>query len=119
MLLLSICNVETKLRNVNNYQDHNGSSYGIAQIKLGTARDIEPAVDILALQMPEVNMTMAAKYLKKLSKKYKTDREIIAAYNAGGAYYKNGELINKNYVDKVMKSCYHFNNKLCFIERKN
>lgn len=113
MLLLSICNVETGLRNINHYQDHHGGSFGIAQVQLQTARTIDRRVDLLALQQPEVNLTIAAKYLKVLSKKYKTDEELIAAYNAGGAYYKNNELINKKYVDCVLNSRYSFNRKLC------
>jgi soluble lytic murein transglycosylase-like protein len=119
ILLLSICNVETKLNNVNNYKDNNGTSYGIAQIKLNTARDIDPSIDALALSMPESNLFVAAKHLKKLSKKYKTDEEVIAAYNAGGVYYKNGTLVNKKYVDKVMRSKYHFNKKVCFMKGKH
>jgi hypothetical protein len=118
MLLLSICNVETGLKNINHYQDHNGGSYGVAQVQLRTARGIDKHVDLLALQSPEVNITIAAKYLKQLSKRYKTDREIIAAYNAGGVYYKNNELINKKYVDSVIDSSYCFSDKLCFYNRK-
>ncbi len=106
-LLLSICQVETGIRVLNNYSD--GGSYGVAQLQLKTARSIMPKVDILALQQPSVNVTIAAKYLKSLLNKYNNDEwKAIAAYNAGSLRYKNGMLINKKYVDKVKKVYYTY-----------
>lgn len=106
MLLLSICQVETGMKVLNNYTD--GGSYGVAQLQLKTARTIVPRVDILALQQPSVNVMIAAKYLKSLLNKYGNDEwKAVAAYNAGSLKYKNGVLINKKYVDKVKKVYYH------------
>lgn len=106
-LLLSICQVETGMKVLNNYAD--GGSYGVAQVQLKTARSIVPNVDILALQQPEVNVLVAAKYLKSLLNKYNNDEwKAIAAYNAGSLRYKNGMLINKKYVDKVKKVYYNY-----------
>lgn len=119
LMLVSICNVETGIKNVNNYKDHHGPSYGVAQLKLSTARSVEPMVDVLALQQPMVNVTVAAKLLKKLDKKYGNKKYVIAAYNAGSVRYKNGKLINKKYVDKVEKNYYHLNKKLCLLKGKH
>lgn len=119
LLLLSICNVETRLTNINHFKDHNGGSFGIAQVQLKTARGIDKTVDILALQNEELNLTIAAKYLKLLSKRYKNDRDLIAAYNAGGVYYKNGSLINEEYVDKVVNSSYYFSKRMCLLKRNS
>lgn len=119
MLLVSICNVETGMRNVNNYGDHHGPSYGVAQIKLDTARSVVPYVDVLALQQPRVNATVAAKLLKKLNKKYNNQWDAVAAYNAGSLRYKNGKLINKKYVDKVKHSYYNMNKKVCLLKGKH
>lgn len=118
LLLVSICNVETGMKSVNNYKDHKGPSYGIAQIKLSTARSVEPVVDILALQQPQVNAGVAAKLLKRLEKKYGNKWDAVAAYNAGSLRYKNGVLINKKYVDKVRKNYYHLDKKLCLLKGK-
>lgn len=119
MLLVSICNVETGMRNLNNYVDHNGPSYGVAQIKLSTARSVVPYVDVLALQQPKVNATVAAKLLKKLNKKYNNQWDAVAAYNAGSLRYKDGKLINKKYVDKVKQSYYRMNKKVCLLKGKH
>jgi hypothetical protein len=98
LLLLSICFTETKLVNKNNFKDVNGTSYGICQIKLSTARSFYPFVDGLALQQVNVNFSIAKKYIEQLQNKYKKDDiKTISAYNAGH-YTKS----NKKYVDKVL-----------------
>jgi soluble lytic murein transglycosylase-like protein len=106
-LLLSICTVETGLRNVNNLEDPNGGSYGVCQVSLPAARSVMPYIGILALQQPEVNIEVAALYLKKLQQKY--DDNIwhsVAAYNAGTPRMVDGVYRNQKYVDKVQKVYY-------------
>lgn len=100
-LLLSICTVETNLKNVNNFNDGNGGSFGVCQLNLNTARGINPAVDRLALQIPEVNIEIAAIYLKQLYDKYNNPWHSAAAYNAGLALIDNGSYRNQVYVSKV------------------
>jgi soluble lytic murein transglycosylase-like protein len=102
-LLLSICTVETNLRNVNNTTDPHGGSFGICQLNLKTARSIHKYVDRLALQQPQVNIEIAALYLKKLNKKYKNEWHVVAAYNAGKARIENGFYLNQGYVDRVKR----------------
>lgn len=97
-LLVSICTVESNLNNVNNFKDKNGGSFGTCQLNLKTARQIAPNIDILALQQPMVNAHIAALYLKRLEKKYKTNRRIASAYNAGRPV-----TYNPTYVNKVMR----------------
>lgn len=108
MVLVSICKVETGLKTVNNYTDPNGGSYGMCQINLNTARMIEPWMDRLALQQDIVNITTAAKYLKKLSNNTYSNAELIASYNAGSVRYTDdGLFINQEYVDNVMNEMSH------------
>ena len=118
ILLLSICNVETGLRNVTNYHDHLGPSYGVAQIKLPTAKMVMPNVTVKKLHDPRTNVTAAALLLKRLVNKYHNDWKAVAAYNAGSLRYKNGRLINTKYVEKVKKNYYNFNKKLCLLKGK-
>jgi len=119
ILLLSICNVETGLRNVTNYHDHQGPSYGVAQIKLSTAKMVMPNITVRKLHDPRTNVTAAALLLKRLMNKYHNQWDAVAAYNAGSLRYKKGKLINTKYVDKVKKSYYNFSKKLCLTKGKH
>lgn len=94
-LLLAVANVESNVKIVNYFND-NHSSYGIMQVELRTAREILPFVDSIALQQPEVNIYVAAKYLKKMQDRYGYIKG-ISAYNAGRPIESN-----KNYVKKVL-----------------
>lgn len=103
-LLISVCTAETGLRNVNNFGDANGrGSLGICQVGLPTAREQIKHVDALAMQQVRVNIRVAAIYLKKLERTYTSYPLIIAAYNMGHVKInRNGQLVNREYVDKVM-----------------
>ena len=113
VLLLSICQVETKLKNINNPHDHNGGSYGVAQIQLPTARDVSPETDLLALQMPSHNIKVAALIFKRLMKRYKDPWKAVAVYNAGSLRYSDGKLINQKYVNAVWEQYRQYKKKLC------
>ncbi len=102
-LLLSICTVETGLRNVNNYQDGNGGSFGVCQVSEPVARSFRPHIGRLALQQPEVNIEIAALYLKQLYDKYEHPWHSVAAYNGGKARIVDGVYRNQDYVNKVKK----------------
>ena len=101
-ILLAICSVESDLRNTINYQDGKYNSYGVCQVQRRTAQGIKPHLDAISLMIPEVNIEIAAIYLKQRIDKYGTLKG-IAAYNSGSPKYKNNELINKEYVNKVLK----------------
>jgi soluble lytic murein transglycosylase-like protein len=103
-LLISVCAVETNLRNVNNFGDANGrGSLGLCQVSVDAAKSVAPHLDGLALQQNAVNVKVAAMYLKKLENKYLFDELVIASFNAGSPRYtKSGKLRNKLYVDKVL-----------------
>ena len=103
-LLLSICSVESNLRVVNNFKDSNGGSYGICMLNINTAREIEPYIDILALQQKSVNIRIAALYIKKLQNRYDKMEDVIVSYNAGSVRMYNDEYINRGYLDKVIES---------------
>lgn len=103
MLLLSICQVESGLRPVNNFKDGNGGSYGVCMINEKTAKSFFPFVDRLALQQPSENITIAAMYLKKLYSKYNNPWHSVAAFNAGKARMENGQYRNAEYVAKVKR----------------
>lgn len=107
LMLISICTAETNLKVINNISDPNGGSMGVCQVALRTAREISPHLDALSLQMIDVNALVAAKYLKRLSKRYKGD-ELIAAYNSGTPRYNEyGMLLNNKYVAKVNNIWYN------------
>jgi len=99
-LLLAICGVESDLRNVIVTQDPLTPSYGVCQVKLGTARFVAgPLVMSYDLMDPHMNSVMAAKYLKWQLKRYNGSVTCaISAYNAGTC---NRDL-NYKYVMKVI-----------------
>lgn len=102
-LLIAVCDTETGLLNINNFEDGNGGSYGICQLSVPAAREFGNHYDSLALQQPEVNAMLASKYLKKKIQKYGSIELGIAAYNSGSPIYnKKGRLINLRYVQNVL-----------------
>lgn len=106
-LVISICTIESNLTNTNNFNDRLAPSLGICQLHLETAREQIPYIDSLALQQPQVNILVAAKYLKKQLKRYDGNIEhAIAAYNYGSVKIVKGEYINNNYVDNVLLVLY-------------
>lgn len=119
LLLLSICQVESNLINTNNVND---PSYGIAQVLLPTARNIFPNVDILALQQPKVNVTIAAKHFKSLIIRFKTEKNAVSAYNVGHIDHidiSKKVYVNQKYVDKVYKKYYNNKRRMCIYAKKN
>lgn len=104
-LLLSICAVETNLKNINNFEDGEFGSLGVCQVSPQTAKLFGRHYDSLSLQQPIVNIKIAAKYLKKQLLRYKNNTILAtAAYNSGTAKFnKNGKLINEAYVNRVLK----------------
>ena len=105
-LLISICTVESNLKNVSNLSDPNGGSHGICQVALTTAKEIEPKINTEKLQDPVINSNLAAKILKQKIKKYGLILG-IASYNSGSPKYRNNKLINSNYVAKVLNLYYN------------
>lgn len=83
-LLLAICIHETGLQNVVVPNDHGTPTYGVCQIKSGTARDLGYEGEDKGLMDPQTNVKYAAMYLKKQLKRYQGNvNKAISAYNAG------------------------------------
>ena len=100
-LLNSVCFIESG-RNpaAINYNDGDGHSIGLCQIKLKTARFMRYRGTEKGLFDPKVNIEYAAKYLQYQIKRYKGDtQKALVAYNRGNA---NG-LTRSSYSDKVIK----------------
>lgn len=106
MIVLSICWVESKHKNVINKHDGGSPSYGICQVKLDTANWMKeynriPGKPITSkdLMNPDVNVYYAERYLRYQLKVYKNDINCaISAYNAGSCIKGN----QKNYVKNVL-----------------
>lgn len=103
-LLSSLCFVESNHK-VHAYNQHDGRSpsYGVCQIKLGTAKYVGFKGSEKDLMKPRTNIMYAAKYLKKQLNRYHGNvRRAVAAYNAGTFKQDEfGNIINHNYVKKV------------------
>lgn len=100
-LLAAICSVESSLNPYQKPHDDNGSlSYGMCQIKEGTARLLGFNSKANILSNVGVNTYYAAKYLKKQLERYNGDWIVaLAAYNAGSAHW---HIRNQDYVTKVL-----------------
>lgn len=84
VLLLAICTHESGLRNIQTLQDHGSTSYGICQVKEGTASLVGLNVGGNRLLVPSINAEAAARYLKLQLDRYEGDWcKATAAYNAG------------------------------------
>ncbi len=105
-MLHSICWIESKHKNVINYQDGNSNSYGLCQVKLSTANWMKryyriPGKPITSkkLMEPETNIYYAGLYLKYQTKIYKGNLNCtLSAYNAGRCVKGN----QHTYVKKVL-----------------
>lgn len=102
-LLLSICSAESDLRARVNVQDGGSASYGVCQLKLATAKMLEPLVGPSLLMQTEHNARIAAQYIKMQMERYPKDLDcVIAAYNAGTCKRnKKGLILNRKYVARV------------------
>lgn len=102
-LLYSVCHTETRIRNVINHFDGGSKSYGMCQVKLGTARQFFPGITAAELMNPYKNALVAATYLKYQGKRFGSMFKGISAYNAGRPIKGN-----KKYVNKVLASMKEF-----------
>lgn len=100
LLLLSLCWQESHHRNVINPHDSGSKSYGVCQVKMDTAKTIIPTVTEKELMNPEINIYVAAKYLKRHLNTYEGDEQkALSRYNGG---YKGGKITNRRYVKKIL-----------------
>lgn len=100
-LLMAVCYVESGHKNVINRYDNGSPSFGVCQVKKGTAEMVGVKGDLMN---PKLNALAAAKYLRLQLDRYGNERHAIAAYNSGSLIIdKDGKIKNKKYVDKVLK----------------
>lgn len=103
-LLSAVCFTESSHNvSVIHHHDGRGDSIGVCQLKLATARVMGFQGDARTLQLPEVNIYYAGKYLShQLHRYYRDIGSAVAAYNSGTLRVDaRGEIRNKNYVRKV------------------
>lgn len=84
-------------------------SWGLCQVMGGTARYLSYGGPLTQLVDPEINLTVACKFLANLANEYPVDvQDQIAAYNAGSARRVSGSAgmryVNQDYVNKVVKA---------------
>lgn len=105
-LFLAICTHESKLNNVITPHDNGSPSYGLCQIKEGTARMMGFKGPVENLMKPLINAKYAALYLKKQLDRYNWDFCMAtAAYNAGS--YNPSKIVpgkpkNFKYINEVV-----------------
>ncbi len=104
-LLLAICTHESRLENVMVPNDGGSPTYGICQVKLGTAQMLGYKGDAQGLMDPKTNAKWAAQYLKRQKLRYDGDwYKAVAAYNAG-TYNESSRVPgcakNRKYVNRV------------------
>lgn len=104
-LLSALCYVEsTHQAHVVNYADGSDDSLGLCQVQLNTAKMFKFKGSKKELMKPKINVTYAAKYLRKQLARYHGDvYKAIGAYNSG-TYLPSiyGGAVNKQYIQKVL-----------------
>jgi soluble lytic murein transglycosylase-like protein len=104
--LTAICFQESSLEaNIVVKNDGSSSSYGLCQVKLGTAQDVLKGVGSANLLDPFLNAFIAGKYLRKLLKRYNGNLDCaVNAYNTGARKTKcNSQTRYTKYVTAVRK----------------
>lgn len=99
--------------NVSYKDTDGGSSYGLMQVRLGTARGMlqEPDLTSKILAKPYTNILAGAHYLRRSFLKWRDIRDVVASYNAGkprknvlGQYTNSKGVTNVDkYVKRVMR----------------
>ena len=105
-MVKAVCWIESNHKaDAINMDDPNGGAHGLCQLAIPTARWIGKNKELNAKSLlnPELNVTLASKYLRYQMNRYKNnERYAIAAYNAGSLIRnKKGEIVNSDYVAKV------------------
>lgn len=78
------------------------TSWGLCQVMGGVAREHGHTGSLLELLIPEINLRIGCKHIKKFMQKYQNKDDLIAAYNAGTPVKGlDGKYRNQLYVDKV------------------
>lgn len=108
-MLAAVCYVESKhVVQAINVGDGGSDSFGICQLKLSTAQGMgySPTTSGTLQASAKINTFYAAKYLRYQLDRYKGNTwRAIAAYNSGTfKVNKQGQTINKAYVDKVFRA---------------
>lgn len=108
-MLAAVCYVESShVIQARNVDDGGSDSFGICQLKLSTAQGMGYTSETPGtLQTSaKINTFYAAKYLRYQLDRYKGNTwRAIAAYNSGTfKVNKQGQTVNKAYVDKVFKA---------------
>ncbi len=80
-------------KNVAGSVSSDGLSYGLMQVTLKTAKDMDPSITAQKLNVPEYSIDLAARYISQLKKMFSiTDLRyvewVIKSYNAGGGAIK-------------------------------
>ena len=113
-LLLAVCSAESDMRNVYTHRDGPTPSYGICQVKEGTARMMGFRGRAKTLMDPGVNAYYAARYLKwQLGRSNGQECTAISAYNMGRVKYRNKRFANPGYVLKVASRLVKFDTNSC------
>jgi soluble lytic murein transglycosylase-like protein len=107
-LLSSLCYIESKHNpNAINYDDGDGDSIGMCQIKVSTAKQFDRRATAKKLFNAKYNLKIAAKYLSYQIDRYHGDiRKAVLAYNAGSYIPKRTKkdvAVNEKYFKMIVK----------------
>lgn len=78
-----------------------GLSWGLMQVTLNTARDLDPLATVEKLNNPDYSVNLAAKYLSQMLRRYSNDQKLtIMSYNQGPGNTDKGKTFAAGYYDK-------------------
>lgn len=82
-----------------------GKSWGIMQVTLTTARDLDANASIDLLNKPEYSIRLAAQYMRQLMKLFKDDqRKAIMSYNQGPGNTQKGREYAAEYYERFLRN---------------
>lgn len=107
LLILAIMKVESSF---NPDAISNRGAFGLLQIKLIAAREVERIFDVMPIGSrqlldPFVNLRIGIQYLSFLRQQVgNSQARILAAYNSGPTFVKQSHTIPKGYASKVLRT---------------
>lgn len=109
-LMLAVCSAESDFRNVINKYDGGSPSYGVCQIKYGTAKMMGYKGSAGGLMDPVDNAYYASRYVAYQYRRYNKDLACaISAYNAGRCIKSNQKTYVKRVMDRLLKFIIDYN----------
>lgn len=97
----SVSRGERNPSDIDGSKSSDGKSWGLMQVTLTTARDLDSLATVEKLNNPDYSVNLAAKYISQLLRRFSGDQKMtIMSYNQGPGNTEKGKTYAASYYDK-------------------